>query len=517
MPPEIKRRMDSAAVACSHVNCGGLQGSCINLEPHPVPTGFFPGFCQNCSMPEKNLNELTGDLRRLYTRGTDALQRDNYDYAIEMFTQVLNKEPGLFEVRKALRTAQTRKAGEVKSGFLSFSKKVFSGAGSSPLLAKGHMALRNNPLEAIQIAEQIVAGDAYSSAGHKLLAEAAMAAEMPQTAVLSLEVLAKNAPKDKELNLQFAEALAAAGQKTRAEKVLNDLRREHPSDNEIFMALKNISARKTMDEGAYSALKSGEGSFRDALKNKEEAISLEQEKRQVKAEDVTERLIGEYEARLKTEPNNLKLNRDLGDLYAQKNQFERALGYYEKIMATDGGNDASLQSKIAQTKVRKFDYALSQLDPNAPDYAEKAAQIKAERLAYRLEECKQRAERYPTDLQIRFEYGQLLFEAGKISEALPEFQKAVNNPNRRIQAMSYLAQCFGRRGMNDLAAKKLQEALKEKPGFDDEKKELHYTLGLLLEKMGKKEEAIEQLKLVYEVDSSYKDVSKKIEDYYSGS
>ncbi len=167
--------------------------------------------------------------------------------------------------------------------------------------------------------------------------------------------------------------------------------------------------------------------------------------------------------------------------------------------------------------MRKFDYALSQLDPNAPDYAEKAAQIKAERLAYRLEECKQRAERYPTDLQIRFEYGQLLFEAGKISEALPEFQKAVNNPNRRIQAMSYLAQCFGRRGMNDLAAKKLQEALKEKPGFDDEKKELHYTLGLLLEKMGKKEEAIEQLKLVYEVDSSYKDVSKKIEDYYSGS
>ncbi|HWY77707.1 MAG TPA: tetratricopeptide repeat protein [Verrucomicrobiae bacterium] len=490
---------------------------CLVLFIADFPLAFLAGICKNWDMPEKTLNELVGDLRRLYTRGTDALQRENYDYAIEMFTLILNKEPGQVEVRRALRTAQTQKAGAAKGGFLGFTKRVFSGAGSSPLIAKGHLALRNNPIEAIQIAEQIIAHDAYSSPGHTLLADAAMAAEFPQTAVLSLEVLAKNAPKDKELNLKFADALAAAGQKSVAEKVLVDLRREHPNDNEIFMALKNISARKTMDEGAYSALKGGEGSFRDALKNKEEAVSLEQEKRQVKAEDISERLIREYEARLKTEPNNLKLYRDLGDLYAQRNQFDRALSYYEKITATDAGNDASLQSKIAQTKVRKFDYALSQLDPNALDYAEKAEQIKVECLAFRLDECKQRAERYPTDLQIRFEYGQLLFDMGKIGEAIPEFQKAINNPNRRTQSMGYLAQCFARRGMNDLAAKKLQEALKEKPAFDDEKKDLTYNLGLLLEKMGKKEEAIEQFKQVYEIDSAYKDVQKKIDDYYAGS
>jgi tetratricopeptide (TPR) repeat protein len=480
------------------------------------PLAFLAGICKNWFMPEKTLNELAADLRRLHTRGIDALQRENYDYAIEMFTLILNKDPAQVDVRRSLRMAQIQKAGIAKGGFLGFTKKVFSGAGSSPQIAKGHLALRNNPIEAIQIAEQIIAHDAYSSPGHTLLADAAMAAEMPQTAVLSLEVLAKNAPKDKELHMKYADALAAAGQKSVAEKVLVDLRREHPNDNEIFMALKNISARKTMDEGAYSALKGGEASFRDALKDKAEAVSLEQEKRQVKAEDVSERLIREYEARLKTEPNNLKLYRDLGDLYVQKNQFDRALSYYEKLTAADAGNDASLQSKIAQTKVRKFDYALSQLDPNALDYVEKAEQIKAERLTFRLDECKQRAEKYPTDLQIRFEYGQLLFDAGKIGEALPEFQKAINNPNRRIQAKGYLAQCFARRGMNDLAAKQLQEALKEKPAFDDEKKELTYHLGLVFEKMGKKEEAVDQFKLVYEIDSAYKDVQKKIDDYYSG-
>ena len=70
--------------------------------------------------------------------------------------------------------------------------------------------------------------------------------------------------------------------------------------------------------------------------------------------------------------------------------------------------------------------------------------------------------------------------------------------------------------MNDLAARTFQNAIKEKPVFDDEKKDLVYNLGSTLEKMGKKDEAIEQFKLIYEVDIGYKDVAKKVDDYYAG-
>jgi len=448
-----------------------------------------------------------------YTKGCDALQRENFDYAIELFSQILEQEPYVFECRRSLRSAQLKKSG----GGGGFFKRAFNTASSSPMVAKGQMALRRNPLEALQIAEQILNGDPQNSGAHKLIAEAALATDMPRTAVMSLDILVKHSPKDKELNMKLAEAWAKAGDKERAEKVYTDLQAEYPSDNEIFQALKDLSARKTLDEGGYEALGSGEGSYRDVLKNKAEAVSLEQEKRQVKTEDVAGRLIEEKEARLKTEPNNLKLLKDLAEMYTEKNQFDQALGYYERIQAIDGGNDSSLQRNIAETKVRKFNHALAQLDPNAADYAEHAAQIKADRLAYQLAECQQRAERYPTDLQIRFELGQHLFEAGKISEAIQEFQKSFNNPHRRIQSMIYLAQCFARRGMNDLAARKLQDALKEKQVFDDEKKELVYTLGCIFEKMSKREEAIEQFKNIYEIDSGYKDVAKKVEDYYAGS
>jgi hypothetical protein len=82
--------------------------------------------------------------------------------------------------------------------------------------------------------------------------------------------------------------------------------------------------------------------------------------------------------------------------------------------------------------------------------------------------------------------------------------------------MGYLAQCFARRKMNDLAAKTLQNAIKEKLVFDDEKKELIYQLGSVLETMGKREEAMEQFKLIYEVEIGYRDVAKKVDDYYAG-
>ena len=160
---------------------------------------------------------------------------------------------------------------------------------------------------------------------------------------------------------------------------------------------------------------------------------------------------------------------------------------------------------------------LEQLNPvrrrNTPSRSEK---IKAEKLAFQLAECQKRVEKYPTDLAIRFEMGVLYFQAGKISEAIQEFQKAQGNPHKRLAAMSYLAQCFAKRKMFDLAARTLQNAIKEKPVFDDEKKDLIYNLGCVLESMGKKEEAIEQFKQIYEMDAGYKDVAAKVDAFYAG-
>jgi tetratricopeptide (TPR) repeat protein len=464
-------------------------------------------------MAEKNLNEISRDARTLFSRGTQALAQENFDYAITLLNQALELEPGFFHCRKALRDAQFRKAGGGGTGFF---KKMLSGAGNSPQIAKAKMALGKNPAEAMAIAEQILNGDPNSSAAHRIIVDAGTALELPRTVALSYETLVKNSPKDKALAIEYARAVSAIGEGTRAEKIIMDLMRELPGDGELRDALKDLSARKTMDEGGYAALEGGGGSYRDILKDKKEAASLEQEKRVQKSEDVTERLMGEYEARLETEPNNFKLLRSLAELYTQKKQFDRALELYERVKKSDMGNDPSLDQSIANTVVRRFDSQLEQLNPFDPDHAAQVEKIKAEKLAYQMAECQKRVEKYPTDLAIRYEMGVLYFQTGKISEAIQEFQKAKGNPYKRLAAMSYLAQCFAKRKMFDLAARTLQDAIKEKPTFDDEKKDFIYNLGCVFEAMGKKEDAVEQFKIIYESDIGYKDVAAKVDAFYAG-
>ncbi|MGI8964558.1 MAG: tetratricopeptide repeat protein [Limisphaerales bacterium] len=461
-------------------------------------------------MPEKSLQEIPRAARDQYEKGVIAFQRQNLDYAMTILNQVLEKEPAFYDCRQALRATQFKKAGE-KSGFF---KKMLGSATNSPMLAKGQLSLRSNPREAIQIAEQILNSDPHNSSAHKLLADAALAADFPKTAILSLEILVKNAPKDHELALELAQAYTQANQIDKAEALYIEFLRAQPHRTEVAQALKNLAARKTMSEGGYGVLADGSGSYRDILKNKEEAVSLEQEKREVKTDDVAAGLIAQYEARLELEPNNLKLMRSVAELYAQKKEFDLALDYYNRIAAA-GSADPALEKTITDLSIKKLEHVMAQLDPASPDFAAQSAQLQAARDDFSLSEVKRRVEKYPNDLQLRFDLGQLYFKAEKISEAIQELQKAQNNPHRRLSAMSLLGQCFAKRGMNDLAARTLQNAIKEKVVFDEEKKELIYALGCVLEKMGKAGEAMEQFKQIYEVDIGYRDVAAKVDAYYA--
>jgi tetratricopeptide (TPR) repeat protein len=460
-------------------------------------------------MPEKSISQIPRPVREQYEKGKAAFQRQNYDYAITFFSSVLEQEPGFYECREALRATQYKKVG-TQTGFF---KKMLSGASSSPMVAKGQMALRNNPAEALKIAEQILNSDPNSTGGHKLLADAAMACELPKTAILSLEIVIKANPKDQDVIHELAQAYAAAGETEKAGEKYDELLRLRPHDMKLAEEYKNLTARATMTEGGYDNI-GGQSSYRDIMKDQGEAVKLEQEQRQVKTGDVAQRLLVDYEKRLQEDPTNVKLMRTIAEMNVQQKNYDRALEVYNQLVAVDP--DPTILKSISDLTAKKLDLALEQLDATAPDYEQQSAAIKAQRDAFILEETKQRAERYPNDLQIRYELGELYFKAGKIKEAIGELQKAQNNPNKRIQALSYLGQCFAKQNMFQMAVRNLETALKEKLTLDEEKKEIIYALGTVLEKMGKAKEAIEQFQEIYAVDIGYKDVAAKVDAYYAG-
>ena len=200
----------------------------------------------------------------------------------------------------------------------------------------------------------------------------------------------------------------------RGEKSLADLYRANPTDNDLAQALKNISAQKTLDEGGYEALSSGTGSYRDILKDKEQAVSLEQENRVEKGEDVTGRLIREYEARLKTEPDNLKLIRSLAELYVAKEgvrpgarPITSAQGLRCRKRRLAGPRDRRNSGRASMTRRFHNWTPTSRITRSGSRAPGRKAGV------YSSTNAKKRVDRFPTDLQIRFELGQLYFRPAR--------------------------------------------------------------------------------------------------------
>ena len=462
-------------------------------------------------MRETKANTLPGPLREQYEKARQAFDRDNLDYAITLLENILKQEPACYDAREVLRATQVKRQ-DGKTGFL---KKVFGTASSSSGLAKAQIALRTNPVDALHQLEPILAHDPSSVLAHKTLAQAAMLCEFPKTAVLSLEIAYRHSAGDKETALRLGEALVAAGNARRAEDLLKDLNREHPNDPDLIQALKNATAKRTLGEGGYEKIADGDGSYRDILRDENEAVRLEDEQRSAKGDESIHRLAAEYEARRKTEPGDLDNLQRLADLYRGADDVEKALPLFEELAASDHGNNAEVHRIVAELKLGEFDRRAEQLDPASDTYESEYQSVQQDKANFHFDNAKRLAERFPTDLQLRLDLGRHHLERKDYKEAIKELQRAQNNPHLKPKAQRLLAQCFRQRGMLDLAERTLQSALKDKPEMDDEKKALLYELGTVQEQSNKAAEAIEQYKLIYEVDIDFKDVADKVDAYYS--
>jgi len=454
-------------------------------------------------MSEKSKREVHPQAREYFDKGIAALRKDNLDYATKLFEQALKREPGFFECREALRLNQFKRV-EKKGGFF----KIFGKTTSSSLFPKGQLALRKNPIEAIEVAEQILNEDPYSVMGNKLLGEAATLAELYKTALFAWELVMKQQPDDKGNTIKYCDALVNMGELVKADEIITELAKLNPEDLEVLQLSKNMTARVTMAEGGYDKVTAGEADYRAVLKDEAEAVLLEQENRRSEQESTAESLIREYEERLELDAKNLKLIRSLAELYYRKKDFDKSIEYYELFNETNLRSDSAVDRAIVKTKLRRFD---QQIESASGEEIEK---LKEESKGFEIKQIQKLSDTYPSDLSLRFELGVLQYETGDVQSAIRSFQRAQANPHKEIAALTFLGRCFSKRGMNDMAARTLQNALDKKEVMDDEKMDLLYQLGCVLDSMDKKEESIEQFKQIYERDIGYKDVADRVDAYY---
>ena len=264
-----------------------------------------------------------------------------------------------------------------------------------------------------------------------------------------------------------------------------------------------------MKVGGWNDMKSD---FRSKLKDKKEAILLEQQAKSVKGDSDIGTLIAERLKDIQREPQNMNFRRALADLYVRAERYDDALQALDEATKAAGRSDPQIERTTSAIKVKKFDAAIAAAK-EAGDEGAAAAQG-AGKAEFLYADAVEMVKRYPNDLQFRYELGYQYYLRQQYNEAIEEFQLAQRNPQRRTRALYYLALCFREKGQPDIAFEQLQKAASELTLMDETKKDVVYEMGVLADQMGRKDEAIGYFKEIYSVDIKYRDISQRIEAAY---
>jgi tetratricopeptide (TPR) repeat protein len=464
-------------------------------------------------MPVKTEKELSETQRSHWLKAMAAIELRNFGYAISLLQGILKQEPEFLTGRQLLRRTEIAKK---KAG-----KKSFFNISTAPIaVMKAQREIKKAPQRAVEMIEKVLEEEPNHRQANLALKEAAVAAGWPEIGVFALRTLLEENPRDVKLLHELGQLYHQTGQSEEEVEVYNRITEIDPLDAAALRLGKDASARASMSTGGWAQAES----YRELIKDKDVAISLEQQSRMQLTGEALDQQIAELQGRQRAEPQNIDLARRLGSLCEQKDDIESAIKWYQRAVELTGSTDSALIRKVSSLKMRGAERDIAAHEEFLADHTKKDAvhakkseelqAAKKNRAGILIEETQKRLERNPTDLQLRFELGEHFVNAQRFREAVPELQRARQNPNARLKAMNLLGVCYRELGMLDLAMKQFEDAAKEILTMDGMKKEIVYNLGIVYEKMGEREKSLNCMKQIYESDYGYRDVADRVESSY---
>ena len=437
----------------------------------------------------------------------------NPDYVIDICFTVLNKYPNCTEVRKILRQAQYKKygkgspvakiSGAVKAGLLSFKA--------------GSMIKKGQALELLNQAEALLSECPDNPVAVSVLIKAAEA--LDYKGIISTGYLALVQYNPSEANLiALANSYIKNKQPDEAMQVCETILNKNRANGEAQAIARTASVMKTMNKGKWEE----EGSARDKVKDAKAQLERERQTSSVNDEETMAKFAEDLKAKIAEDEQNINLYRELVGYLRNLRRYSEALEYVRLARKQPlGAGDTTFEKYEKDFMILEIEQSIEQLqkqvdeNPQDEQLQKQLEQAKLQEHEIKLNNAKEMVERYPNDFNYRYVLGSLYLEDGVLDEAIKQLQISQRNPKVRLQSLLGLGRAFFRGGKYDLAVEQLLTAKTESKIMNDSKKEIIYELASSYEKMGKSDLAFAEYKEIYTADASYKDVSAKVDYYYS--
>src|SRR2546421_10375009 len=295
-------------------------------------------------MAVKTEKELGESLRALWLKVVAAIELRNFGYAVSLLQEVLKQEPEFLTGRQLLRRAEVSKSKSAKKSFFKIS--------TAPIgLMKAQREMKKNPKRAVEMLEDVLETEPYNRQANLLLKEAALAAGWPEVGIFALRNLLEENPRDVKVLHELGGLYHQLGDHENEVEVYNQIAAIDPLDAQALRLGKDASARGSIKRGGWMQAES----YRDLIKDKDEAISLEQHSRIRLTAEGLDQQIAETYARHQAEPENLDLARRLGALNEKKEDFEAAIRWFQYAADLTKGADTGMLRKISDLKIKCLD------------------------------------------------------------------------------------------------------------------------------------------------------------------
>lgn len=464
-------------------------------------------------MEEVALKELDSRLHRQVENVRKALDKDP-SYSVEVMTTIVDRHPQCLEARKILRIAQQRANPGKSNGLKSIFSKVSCAINGLGSLEK----VKKDPKTALSFAEKLLNTNPSNVSAHKVIGIAAEALELYQTAAFAFEEIHRIKPN----NLENAKALMSAymriGKNDEAVRVGDQASKTHPNDSEVQTLIRKASVEQSIQKGKWEASER----FRDKLRDEEEAHTLEQAGKAKTSDSAIRAMIEETKKAVCEQPENLNLYREIFNNYRKLNELDKSLEWIAKARQLEAGSaDVTLEHQESALKLEKIRQIIAtkekelEEDPKNTETKEALEILRSEEYDFRLAQAKVFVNRYPNESSYRYELGELYHEKGEADKAIKELQLAQRSSKVRVSSLILLGRIYKSKRFFDLAAEQFIAVKSEVTEPTEQKKDVLYELGSCYELQGETEKAIAEFKTLYSMDISYRDVSKKIDDFYA--
>ena len=459
--------------------------------------------------------------RQWFAKAADCRERREYDYAVECFITGLGYWPeAVEEGHMPLRSLaiQRQQAGGKKPGFVDGMKKSMGGKDAKQAMLNAEHLLAMDPQNG-----GYAAGVLRNATKGKCLETCRWVAP------IALEALRRDKKPNKARFATFRAALVEAAGKAAEQKrpaletwlleqavnSLDYLVVRMPGDEMLRDELRNLAGQLTIARGRYA----GAEDFRESLLDGDKQKLLHDSERARQGDDTLAALVAatqkEYEA-APLVPAKIFAYIDALLKAERAAQEEQAIAVLTKAHEETRNYSFKLRAddiRLAQLRRRTAKLVAKARKTRSEDDKQQARLAALEHRQIELDIIRERVQKYPTDLRLKYRLGDALFRAGLYDEAIPVLQLAQQDPRSRVRCQLLLGQAFFEKGNPGQATEVLREALDKYELVDEASKELLYWLGRSYETVENREEAKAAYGKLLRQDYNYRegDARKRLE------